>query len=219
MLFDQAMEGIVAPVMVAMASAFSPFPERSAPFAALAKSVEYGNGIVVSAHGHIVTDRKLSRRLPGDPRRRLGDADRIADDKDNGLALLRVYGARKLTPLALDRTQTAKPGDLTLVGIPDPNEQMARKTLDRDQGAAGRRQLDRIARAGADGRIFRRRRARRARPLLGMMEMRSFVLASTEPAAPPVRLIPAETMRDFLAAHDVPPRKRRRPMRRRRWCG
>ena len=44
MLYDQMMEGIVAPVMVAMASAFSPFPERSAPFAALAKSVEYGNG-------------------------------------------------------------------------------------------------------------------------------------------------------------------------------
>ena len=32
MLYDQTMEGIVAPVMVAMASAFSPFPERSAPY-------------------------------------------------------------------------------------------------------------------------------------------------------------------------------------------
>ena len=60
MLYDQMMEGIVAPVMVAMASAFSPFPERSAPFAALAKSVEYGTGLVVSAQGHIVTDRKLT---------------------------------------------------------------------------------------------------------------------------------------------------------------
>ena len=44
MLYDQMMEGIVAPVMVAMANAFSPFPERSAPFAALRKSVEYGTG-------------------------------------------------------------------------------------------------------------------------------------------------------------------------------
>ena len=49
MLYDQMMEGIVAPVMVAMASAFAPFPERRAPFAALAKSVEYGTGLIVSA--------------------------------------------------------------------------------------------------------------------------------------------------------------------------
>ena len=62
MLYDQMMEGIVAPVMVAMASAFSPFPERSAPFAALAKTVEYGTGLVVSAQGHIVTDAEAHRK-------------------------------------------------------------------------------------------------------------------------------------------------------------
>ena len=37
MLYDQVMETIVAPVMAAMSSAFSPFPERSAPYAALAR--------------------------------------------------------------------------------------------------------------------------------------------------------------------------------------
>jgi hypothetical protein len=37
-----------------------------------------------------------------------------------------------------------------------------------------------------------------------MMEMRNFVLASIEPAAPPVRLITAETIRTFLNAHNVP---------------
>jgi hypothetical protein len=41
--------------------------------------------------------------------------------------------------------------------------------------------------------------------VLGMMEMRNFVLASTEPAAPPVRLITAETIRTFLSGHNVPP--------------
>ena len=81
MLFDQMMETIVAPVMVAMASAFSPFPERSAPFAALAKSVEYGNGLVVSAQGHIVTDRKLTEGCQVMVASGLGDAVRIADDK------------------------------------------------------------------------------------------------------------------------------------------
>src|SRR6185437_16800423 len=59
MMYDQMMEGIVAPVMVAMASAFSPFPERSAPFAALAKKVEYGTGLIVSASGHILTASKV----------------------------------------------------------------------------------------------------------------------------------------------------------------
>jgi hypothetical protein len=40
---------------------------------------------------------------------------------------------------------------------------------------------------------------------LGMMQMRDFVLASTEASAPPVRLITAPTIRDFLAAHNVAP--------------
>jgi hypothetical protein len=36
-----------------------------------------------------------------------------------------------------------------------------------------------------------------------MMEMRNAVLASIEPSAPPVRLVTAETIRGFLAAHQV----------------
>ena len=60
LLFDQMMETIVAPVTAAMVSAFSPFPERSSPFAAMAKPVEYGTGLIVSKSGHIITDRKLA---------------------------------------------------------------------------------------------------------------------------------------------------------------
>ena len=200
MLYDQMMEGIVAPVMVAMASAFSPFPERSAPFAALAKSVEYGNGLVVSAQGHIVTDRKLTEGCQVIVASGLGDADRVADDQDNGLALLRVYGPRKMSPLALAR-DAPKAGELTLVGIPDPKEQDGSRKLDRDQGAAGGRQRDRIAPAGADGRIFRRRRARCAGAVPRHDGNGPAVLASVEASAPPVRLISAETIRGFLAAH------------------
>jgi len=37
------------------------------------------------------------------------------------------------------------------------------------------------------------------------MEMRNFVLASIEPPAPPVRLITADTIRNFLVAHNVVP--------------
>jgi hypothetical protein len=37
------------------------------------------------------------------------------------------------------------------------------------------------------------------------MEMRNFVLTSIEPAAPAVRLIPADAIRNFLVAHNVMP--------------
>ena len=94
----------------------------------------------------------------------LGDAERIADDKDNGLALLRVYGPRKLSPLALAH-ERAKAGDLTLVGIPDPKEQDGSRKLTEIKARLADGSGDRTAPAGADGRIFRRRRARRPGPV------------------------------------------------------
>jgi hypothetical protein len=206
MLYDQAMEGIVAPVMVAMASAFSPFPERSAPYAALAKAVEYGNGLAVSAQGHIVTDLKLTEGCQVIVVSGLGDAERVAADKPNGLALLRVYGPRKVSPLSLtrDAPKSSEPvGELTLVGLPDPKEQ------------DGRRKLTEIKARLADGTAIE---LRQPVPMagfsgaaaldtqgqfLGMMEMGHAVLASIETAAPPVRLVTAATIRGFLAAQHI----------------
>ncbi len=204
MMFDQAMEGIVAPVAVAMASAFSPFPQRSAPFAALSKSVEYGNGLVVSAQGHIVTDARLSHGCQVLVAAGLGDAERLAEDRDNGLALLRVYGPRKFKPAALTHDKAAeKPGDLTLAGIPDPKEH------------GGRGRLTEIKARLADGNSIELREPVPMAgftgaaaldgmgKLLGMAEMRNAVLASIEPAAPPVRLVRVETIRKFLDAQHV----------------
>ena len=202
MMYDQMMEGIVAPVMVAMASAFSPFPERSAPYAALSKSVEYGTGVVVSPQGHIVTDRKLAEGCQVIVAAGLGDADRVAADRDNGLALLRVYGPHKLSAVALTH-DAPKSGELTLVGIADPKEQ------------AGGRKLTEIKARLADGKAIELRQpvpmagfsgaaALDAQgQFLGMMEMGHTVLASVEAAAPPVRLVSTETIRGFLAAHDI----------------
>ena len=128
LLFDQMMETIVAPVTAAMVSAFSPFPERSSPFAAMAKPVEYGNGLIVSRSGHIITDRKLAAGCQVIVVAGLGDAERVAEDMDSGLALLRVYGTHNVSPLALD-ADVFKKGDVTLVGIPDPKEQNGAKKL------------------------------------------------------------------------------------------
>ena len=203
-LYDQMMEGIVAPVMVAMASAFSPFPERSAPFAALAKSVEYGTGLVVSTRGDIVTAASLTQGCQVIVAKGLGDADRIADDPESGLALLRVYGAHKLAPLPL-ATGTPKPGDVTLVGMPDPKEQDGRKALTEikarlaDGGAIELREP--VPMAGFSGAAALDASGK----FLGMTEMRNAVLASAAPAPPPVRLVSAQTIRAFLEARDVAP--------------
>ena len=202
LLFDQMMETIVAPVTAAMVSAFSPFPERSVPFADMARAVEYGNGLIVSARGHIITDRKLATGCQVIVAAGLGDADRIAEDKDSGLALLRVYGPRKLSPLAL-APDSYKKGDVTLVGIPDPKAQSSANALTEikarlaEGNAIELRQP--VPMAGFSGAAALDAQGQ----FLGMMEMRNFVLASTEPAAPPVRLITAAVIRDFLAAHNV----------------
>jgi hypothetical protein len=119
-LYDQATENTVAPVVIAMSSAFTPFPgQASAP--PPRRTVDYGTGIVVSEDGAVITDRDvadgcLAITIPG-----LGHADRIADDKTHGLALLRVYGARGLRPL--DLASSSPPSTLDLTGIADPQSQ------------------------------------------------------------------------------------------------
>jgi hypothetical protein len=201
-LYDQMMETIVAPVTAAMVAAFSPFPERSAPFAVLAKPVEYGNGLVVSAQGHIVTDLKLTQGCQVIVAAGLGDAERVAEDHDNGLALLRVYGARKLSPVMLAR-DVPKAGELTLIGIPDPKEQDGRRKLTEIKArlASGSAIEPRqpVPMAGFSGAAAFDAQGR----LLGMMEMSNAVLASVEAAAPPVRLVGADTIAGFLDSHHV----------------
>ena len=205
MLYDQAMEGIIAPVMVAMASSFSPFPQRSVPFAALAKSVEYGNGLIVSAQGHIVTDARLTHGCQVIVASGFGDAERVAEDKDNGLALLRVYGPRKFQPLSVTADAAAfKAADVTLAGIPDPREQTGRgkiteiKARVTDGNSIELRQSEPMA--GFSGAAALDGQGR----FIGMAEMRNVVLASTSPTLPPVRLIRAATIRGFLDAQNVP---------------
>jgi hypothetical protein len=203
LLYDQMMEGIVAPVMVAMASAFSPFPERAVPFAALAKKVEYGTGLIVSADGHIVTARRIAQDCQVIVADGLGNADRIAEDKEHGLALLRIYGAGKVPVLALTG-EAPKTSDITLIGIPDPKEQDGAKKLTEikarlvDGLAIELRQP--VPMAGFSGAAALDAQGR----FLGMMETRNFVLASADPGVPPVRLVSAAGIREFLAKHRVP---------------
>jgi peptidoglycan hydrolase-like protein with peptidoglycan-binding domain len=121
-LYDQATENTVEPVVIAMSSAFNPFPlgaQNSGP--PPRKAVEYGTGIVVSEDGAIVADREVTDGCLATVIGGLGNADRVAEDKDHDLALLRIYGARGLKPLGLNGDAAISAVDL--IGIADPQNQ------------------------------------------------------------------------------------------------
>ena len=121
-LYDQATENTVEPVVIAMSSAFNAFPS-GAQIAGPPprKTVEYGTGIVVSDDGAIVADRQITDGCLAIAIAGFGNADRVAEDKEHDLALLRIYGARGLKPLNLagGAAKTA----LELTGIADPQNQ------------------------------------------------------------------------------------------------
>jgi peptidoglycan hydrolase-like protein with peptidoglycan-binding domain len=118
-LYDQATEGTVEPVVIAMSSAFNPFPSGTGP--APRKTVDYGTGVVVSDDGAILTDREITDGCLAIAIGGHGNADRVAEDKDHDLALLRIYGARGLKPLSLSDGTAKSTVDLT--GIADPQNQ------------------------------------------------------------------------------------------------
>jgi hypothetical protein len=121
-LYDEATEGTVEPVVIAMSSAFNPFPtgtQSAGP--PPRKTVEYGTGVVVSDDGAIVADRQVTDGCLAIAIAGYGNADRIAEDRDHDLALLRIYGARGLKPLSLNSGAAKSAVELT--GIADPQNQ------------------------------------------------------------------------------------------------
>ncbi|MET0869216.1 MAG: peptidoglycan-binding protein, partial [Pseudorhodoplanes sp.] len=93
-LFDQAMEGIMLPMVDTITNSFLPFGDPNS--ASSSRKVEYGSGFVVSEQGHVVTERQLTDNCQGIIVAGLGRADRLSEDKTSDLALLRVHGAGPL---------------------------------------------------------------------------------------------------------------------------
>jgi peptidoglycan hydrolase-like protein with peptidoglycan-binding domain len=120
-LYDQAMENTVEPVVIAMSSAFTPFPSGAQAGPPPKKTVEYGTGIVVSEDGAILADREITDGCLAITIAGYGSADLLDDDEDSGLSLLHIYGARGLKPLNLEGG-VAKTG-VELFGIADPQSQ------------------------------------------------------------------------------------------------
>ncbi|HEU0082556.1 MAG TPA: serine protease, partial [Bradyrhizobium sp.] len=200
-LYDQATEGTMEPVVIAMSSAFNPFPNGAqAAGPPPRKRVEYGTGVAVSEDGAILTDRQvvdgcLSIVVAGH-----GNADRAAEDKDHDLALLRIYGARGLKPLRLT-TGAAKPA-VELTGIADPQNQGGGSAVSAVKAQAG----SDLALTPAPGFGFSGAPALDADGVFaGIAQLKPVLVAgpTVTAAAPQAALVSAGTVREFLQANGV----------------
>jgi S1-C subfamily serine protease len=204
-LYDQATEPIMDPVVVVMSSAFTPFPgvagvAQIGP--APKRKVEYGTGIVVSTAGHILTDRQLTDGCNVIVVAGYGDADRQAEDKTTDLALLRVYGAPDLVP-AIIAGDAPKGPDLTLVGIADPQGQGGGSTISTLAVKLKGEAVEPSPQPGFSGGAALDGQGR----VVGMVELKTAVVASVgaNSAPPQAAVVPAPALRAFLEGQKVAP--------------
>src|SRR3954469_8326634 len=195
-LYDQATEGTMEPVVVAMSSAFTPFPNGAqAGGPPPRKNVEYGTGIVVSEDGAILTDRQVVEGCLSIVVAGHGNADRTAEDKQHDLALLRIYGARGLKPLALDIGAAKLAVELT--GIADPQSQGGGSAVSAVKAQAG----SDVALTPAPGVGFSGAPALDADGVFaGMAQLKPVLVAgpAVAAAAPQAALVSAAAVREFL---------------------
>jgi peptidoglycan hydrolase-like protein with peptidoglycan-binding domain len=205
-LYDQATENTVEPVVIAMSSAFNPFP-TGAQIAGPPprKTVEYGTGVVVSDDGAIVTDRQVADGCLAIAIAGYGNADRVAEDKEHDLALLRIYGARGLKPLGL--TGGAAKSGVELTGIADPQNQgggnaaSSVKASITPIGSVNDYALSPVPAVGFSGAAALDSDAKFA----GVVLLKPMVVAGppATAAAAQAALVPADIVRDFLKANGV----------------
>ena len=199
-LYDQAMAGIMEPVVVAMSSAYAAFPSGRAIAPPPRRKVEYASGIAVGT-GQIVTSREALEGCYVVTVGGIGGADRVADDKASGLVLLRVHGA-DLKPVTL-ASAAAKGADVTLVGVADPQAQGGGRAV----SAVKARLSDALALEPAPALGFAGAAALDAQGrLAGMAVLNIPVVAGTAPApSATAALAPVEAIRNFLDANNVAP--------------
>jgi len=197
-LYDQAVENTVEPVVIAMSSAFTAFPGGPQAGPPPRKTVEYGTGIVVAEDGSIVTDRQLLDAciaivIPG-----FGHADRVAEDRDRDLALLRIYGARGLKPLNLAGGGGKTALDLT--GIADPQSQGGGGAVSSVKASVNGTDLTPAPAIGFSGAAAIDADGKFA----GLAQLKPVLVAGpANNALPQAALVPADAVRDFLKANGV----------------
>jgi peptidoglycan hydrolase-like protein with peptidoglycan-binding domain len=205
-LYDQATEGTVEPVVIAMSSAFNPFPsgaQNAGP--PPRKTVEYGTGVVVSDDGAIIADRQVTDGCLAVAIAGFGNADRVAEDKEHDLALLRIYGARGLKPLALSNGAAKSAVEIT--GIADPQNQgggaaaSSVKASVTQVGSGNDLALAPAPAVGFSGAAAQDSDGKFA----GIALLKPVVVAGPPNPAPAAQaaLVPADTVREFLKANGV----------------
>lgn len=205
-VYDQANKATMDPVVIAMSSAFNPFPTGAqAVGPPPRRSVEYASGLVVSNKGFIVTDRQPLEGCQSIVIAGHGNADKVAEDKTHDLALLRIYGARDLAALALGGG--AAKSDVTLTGIADPRSQGGGATASNARasvtptGSNGALSLTPVPGLGFSGAAALDAGGQFA----GIAQLRPIQLAgpAAATAAPQAMLVPADIVRGFLTSNGV----------------
>jgi hypothetical protein len=200
-LYDQATEGTMSHVAVAIVNAFIGFPDpNAAPPAGLRRMVEYGSAIMVGSDGDLIASARVVDQCQAIAVPPLGHAERIAEDKANGLALLRLYGARNLAAAVLAE-ENAQPGDMMLVGVADPLAQDGDAT---PTGAAARLTAQGVepapklgfsgaAAVDANGRVA------------GMIDLKPAAIAGNGAVGQAATLVPVDAIHAFLQAQHIAP--------------
>jgi hypothetical protein len=197
-LYDQATEGTMVPVAIAVSDTFDGFPDLTTASATRRRGVEYGTAIVATSRGDLVapadvTDQCQSITVPG-----FGHADRIAADNSNNLALLRIYGARNLAPATLTGNG-ATDSALKVFGIADPLAQAGGAGVSSTAAQITPQGLDPVPKPGFSGAAAIDSQGRFA----GMVTLKSPTVAGAGSITQQATLVPADAVRAFLAAQHI----------------
>jgi hypothetical protein len=199
-LYDQATEGMMAPVALAMADAFQGFPDPNAdPPPGLRRNVDYGTAIVVSDRGHLLAAAQVVEQCQSITIAGLGHAERIAVDGSGDLALLRLYGARNLVPAAIDG-QAVTTDNLNLVGVADPLSQTADSSVTRAPAHMTAQGLDPAPKPGFSGAAAVDPQGRFA----GVVNLK-WPLVAGAAVAGHAALVPADAIAAFLKSQSIAP--------------
>jgi hypothetical protein len=197
-LYDQAMAGIMEPVVVAMSSAFAAFPTAAANVPPPRRKVEYASGVVV-APGIIATSREALDGCYVVTIAGVGGADRVAEDKTNGLVLLRVHGS-DIAPVALG-SGAPRGGEVNLVGVADPQAQSGGGAVSVAKSRVSDMLVVDAPATGFDGAAALDAQGR----LAGIVTIKPAVVAGTGmAAAPSTTLTTVDAVRALLDANKIP---------------
>jgi hypothetical protein len=129
-----------------------------------------------------------------------GHAERIAEDKTNGLALVRLYGARNLASAPFAESNIDS-GDLTLIGVADPLAQNS-DAVTAAPARLSKQTIEPAPKLGFSGAAALDARGR----LVGTVDLRPGIVAGNGAGAgQAVTMVPVETIRAFLQTQHVAP--------------